>query len=190
MDDDEGDVRVRVDPSASHYHAGETAVFTISFTNTRLAPTPHTPRPSLSRTASEGQIGIYGRSRGHRKAISSVSEAKMARPPTSPGLRRSIPPPMPKYTPAASSSSLSRQPSTPRGLIGLRKQTNGESRLHPIRSLSVAITSHDAFHELVDTRDGYDGAVALNGSGTPTTPTIPRCESTLPSLYSELIFSP
>ncbi|KAG9125759.1 hypothetical protein FRC07_006318 [Ceratobasidium sp. 392] len=176
MDDEDGDVRVKVDPSASHYHAGETAVFTISFTNTRAAPTLQTPRPGLSRAASEGQMRIYGRTRGHRRAISSVSEAKMARPPTSPGLRRPTPPTsVPKYTPSSLGSSSSSQPSTPRqGLIGLRRQTNGESRLHPVHSLSVSITSHDAFRELVHSRDDYDDVVAVNGSGTPTTPVSQR----------------
>ncbi|KAG8698972.1 hypothetical protein FRC09_006912 [Ceratobasidium sp. 395] len=172
MDDDEGDVRVRVDPSASHYHAGETAIFTISFTNTRTTPTPHTPRPSLIRAASEGQMRIYGRTRGHRRAVSSVSEAKMARPPTSPGLRRpTTPAAAPKYIPSSLGSSASSQPSTPRqGLIGLRAEINGESRLHPLRSLSVSITSHDAFRELVRSRDDDDDVMAVNGSGTPTTP--------------------
>ncbi|KAG8723450.1 hypothetical protein FRC09_003296 [Ceratobasidium sp. 395] len=172
MDDDEGDVRVRVDPSASHYHAGETAIFTISFTNTRTTPTPHTPRPSLIRAASEGQMRIYGRTRGHRRAVSSVSEAKMARPPTSPGLRRpTTPAAAPKYIPSSLGASASSQPSTPRqGLIGLRKESNGESRLHPVHSLSVSITSHDAFRELVRSRDDDDDVMAVNGSGTPTTP--------------------
>ncbi|KAG8745444.1 hypothetical protein FRC10_007987 [Ceratobasidium sp. 414] len=183
MDDDGGDIRVRVDPGASHYHAGETAVFTISFTNTRSAPTPQTPRAGLSRTASEVQMGVYGRTRGHRRAISSVSEAKMARPPTSPGLRRPTPPAIPKYVPSALALSASPQPSTPRqGLIGFKKQANGEPRLH---SLSVSITSHDAFRELVHTGE----VMAVNGSGTPTTPVGSRRESTAFFLHRKLIFS-
>lgn len=175
MEEDEGDVRVTVDPSASHYHAGENATFTISFTNTRATPT-QTPRPAMPRAISDGQAGAYARSRGHRRAVSSVSEARMARPPTSPGLRRPTPPVPPKYSPSASTSSSTSPKASRQGLIGQRRLGNG-NRMHPLRSLSVAITSHSAFHELVDAQDEHDGVVALNGSGTPTTPTHPSRES-------------
>ncbi|KAF8760720.1 Rgp1 protein [Rhizoctonia solani] len=126
MDDDGGDVRVYVEPGASHYHAGEIATFTISFTNTRTVPTqtPQTIRPLIARRKSEDQINAYGRTRGHRKAFSSVSEARMARPPTSPGIRRVTPPPVAKYTPLTSSS-LSQPTVTRKGLIGVKKQSNG-----------------------------------------------------------------
>ncbi|KAF8603191.1 Rgp1-domain-containing protein [Ceratobasidium sp. AG-I] len=173
MEEDEGDVRVTVDPSASHYHAGENATFTISFTNTRHTPTPQTPRPPMSRTMSDGQSGAYARSKGHRRAVSSISEARMARPPTSPGLRRPTPPVPPKYSPLASTSSSTSPKATRQGLIGQRRLENG-NRTHPLRSLSVAITSHSAFRELVDAQDEDDDVVALNGSGTPTTPTHSR----------------
>ncbi|KAJ1310699.1 hypothetical protein OPQ81_009224 [Rhizoctonia solani] len=169
MDDDEGDVRVYVEPGASHYHAGELATFIISFTNTRVIPTqtpqtPQTTRPLIARTKSEDQIHAYGRTRGHRKAFSSISEARMARPPTSPGIRRVTPPPMAKYTPITSSS-LSQPSVTRKGLIGLKKQANGTVRSTTGRSLSIAIAPTGAL------RDGENNTVAVNGSGTPTTPT-------------------
>lgn len=188
MEEDEGDVRVTVDPSASHYHAGENATFTISFTNTRHTPTPQTPRPPMSRTMSDGQAGAYARSKGHRRAVSSISEARMARPPTSPGLRRPTPPVPPKYSPLASTSSSTSPKTTRQGLIGQRKMENG-NRTHPLRSLSVAITSHSAFRELVDAQDENDDVVALNGLGTPTTPTPSRRESIVCTLWPSLHFS-
>ncbi|ELU40813.1 Rgp1 domain-containing protein [Rhizoctonia solani AG-1 IA] len=164
MDDDGGDVRVYVEPGASHYHAGEIATFTISFTNTRTVPTqtPQTIRPLIARRKSEDQINAYGRTRGHRKAFSSVSEARMARPPTSPGIRRVTPPPVAKYTPLTSSS-LSQPTVTRKGLIGVKKQSNGTVSsviAAPGRSLSITIAP----------RNGEDGSLAINGNGTPTTP--------------------
>ncbi|CAE6464201.1 unnamed protein product [Rhizoctonia solani] len=164
MDDDGGDVRVYVEPGASHYHAGELATFTISFTNTRTAPTqtPQTVRPLIARTKSEDQINAYGRTRGHRKAFSSVSEARMARPPTSPGIRRVTPPAMAKYTPLTSSS-LSQPTVLRKGLIGVKKQINGTlptTVAAPGRPLSITISP----------RNGEDSAVAINGNETPTTP--------------------
>ncbi|KAF8741646.1 Rgp1 protein, partial [Rhizoctonia solani] len=164
MDDDGGDVRVYVEPGASHYHAGEIATFTISFTNTRTVPTqtPQTIRPLIARRKSEDQISAYGRTRGHRKAFSSVSEARMARPPTSPGIRRVTPPPVAKYTPLTSSS-LSQPTVTRKGLIGVKKQSDGivsSVITAPGRSLSITIAP----------RNGEDGALAINGNGTPTTP--------------------
>ncbi|KAG8758312.1 hypothetical protein FRC11_003892, partial [Ceratobasidium sp. 423] len=168
MDDDGGDVRVHVEPGASHYYAGEIATFTISFTNTRVVqsqtPQTQTARPLIARTKSEDQINAYGRAIGHRRAFSSVSEARMARPPTSPGIRRVTPPPMAKYTPLTSSS-LSQPTTTRKGLIGVKKQVNGVARSTPGRPLSIAIAPASAL------RDGEDNAVAVNGSGTPTTPT-------------------
>ncbi|EUC65684.1 Rgp1-domain protein [Rhizoctonia solani AG-3 Rhs1AP] len=166
MDDDGGDVRVYVEPGASHYHAGEIATFTISFTNTRVIPTqtPLAARPLMARTKSEDQINAYGRTRGHRKAFSSISEARMARPPTSPGIRRVTPPPMAKYAPLTSSS-LSQSTGTRKGLIGIKKPVNGAPRSTPGRPLSIAIAPVSAL------RDSENAAVAVNGSGTPTTPT-------------------
>ncbi|CAE6432200.1 unnamed protein product [Rhizoctonia solani] len=166
MDDDGGDVRVYVEPGASHYHAGEVATFTISFTNTRSIPTqtPQTTRPLIARRNSEDQILVYGRTRGHRKAFSSISEARMARPPTSPGIRRVTPPPMARYTPLTSSS-LSQPSITRKGLIGAKKQINDVPRSTPGRPLSIAIAPASAL------RDGEGSAIAVNGSGTPTTPT-------------------
>jgi hypothetical protein len=165
MDDDGGDVRVYVEPGASHYHAGEIATFIISFTNTRTVPsqTPQTIRPLIARTKSEDQINAYGRTRGHRKAFSSVSEARMARPPTSPGIRRVTPPPVAKYTPLTSSS-LSQPTVTRKGLIGAKKQTNGTVS-------SAAATPGHPLSITISPRNGEDSALAINGNGTPTTPT-------------------
>lgn len=171
---DEGDVRVYVDPSASHYHAGETATFTISFTNIQTGPvtgTPQAARTLIPRTRSEDQITMYGRSRGHRRAASSVSEARMARPPTSPGLRRLTPPTLPKYTPLTPSS-LSQPSTSKKGLIGATRHINGGPRPNSTPSLSIVVTQANAFRDI----NGSGGTTVLNGSDTPTTPTKNRCE--------------
>ncbi|EGN94146.1 hypothetical protein SERLA73DRAFT_78067 [Serpula lacrymans var. lacrymans S7.3] len=128
-------IRVVVTPAQSSYFAGEPFSVKITFTNTR---TPESPErsPSTSRT--------------HKRGAHSISSAPLARPPTSPGLPRTVVP-----RPLARSLSNDGDKPARKGLIGRDyTQRNGagtpdlleEKRqmlLAKTRSLSVDIPSHE-----------------------------------------------
>ncbi|KAF9007869.1 Rgp1-domain-containing protein [Cyathus striatus] len=80
---EDSSIRVVVIPSQSSYFAGEPFTVTITLTNTRTAEAEAGP----SRARPQGA--------GHRRGVHSISSAPLARPPTSPGTPRMVPPPPP-----------------------------------------------------------------------------------------------
>ena len=130
-------LRIVVTPSQSSYFAGETLSVTIAITNTRSLQAQVVP-PRSTHT--------------HKRSAHSVSSARLARPPTSPGLPKSpsnAPGPRP-YSPKPSAP-------TRKGLIGITPppghEPRGESvsaRRTPAKSLSVDIPSHELPKTLQD----------------------------------------
>jgi RAB6A-GEF complex partner protein 2 len=130
-------LRIVVTPSQSSYFAGETLSVTIAITNTRSLQAQVVP-PRSTHT--------------HKRSAHSVSSARLARPPTSPGLPKSPsnavgPRPYPPPKPSAP---------TRKGLIGITspdREPRGESvlaRRVAAKSLSVDIPSHELPKTLPD----------------------------------------
>jgi len=120
-------LRIAVTPSQSSYFAGEPLSVTITITNTRSPQAQVVPPRST-----------------HKRSAHSVSSARLARPPTSPGLPKSpsnAATPRP-YPPKSSAP-------TRKGLIGVTPPTNeprSESvsgRRIPVKSLSIDIPLHE-----------------------------------------------
>jgi hypothetical protein len=136
-------LRVVVTPSQSSYFAGEPLSVTITITNVRSPQAQVAPQRST-----------------HKRSAHSVSSARLARPPTSPGLPKSpvtaLPRPIPVKSPAP----------TRKGLIGTTPLRNGypdvscPERRVPARSLSVDIP----FHELPNSLPNGTKKVSLPGA--------------------------
>lgn len=133
-------LRIVVTPSQSSYFAGETLSVTIAITNTRSLQAQVVPPRSSTHT--------------HKRTAHSVSSARLARPPTSPGL----PPKSPLNV--AGPRPCPPKPPTPtrKGLIGgatspEHNELRGESvlaRRIAAKSLSVDIPSHELAKTLPD----------------------------------------
>ncbi|KAH9048818.1 Rgp1-domain-containing protein [Lactarius hengduanensis] len=119
-------LRVVVTPSQSSYFAGEPLSVTITITNVRSPQVQVAPPRST-----------------HKRSAHSVSSARLARPPTSPGLPKSpLTAPL-RHVPVKVSAP------TRKGLIGTAPPRNGcpdvscSERRVPARSLSVDIPFHE-----------------------------------------------
>jgi RAB6A-GEF complex partner protein 2 len=130
--DDTG-IRVVVTPTQSSYFAGEPFSVRITITNTR------------SKTAAAPPVA--GPSRTHKRAAHSISSAPLARPPTSPGLPRTIV--QTALHPTRQDESETVQDSRRRGLIGktqdgvsIRALAEKKRKTQP-RSLSVDVQVHE-----------------------------------------------
>lgn len=127
-------LRVLVTPSQSSYFAGEPLSVTITITNTR-SPQVQVVAPPRST---------------HKRSAHSVSSARLARPPTSPGL--------PKSPFSTLLRSAPPKPSAPtrKGLVGTTPPKNGSQsqsiseRRVAVRSLSVDIPPHEFPRSLQD----------------------------------------
>ena len=119
-------LRVVVTPSQSSYFAGEPLSVTITITNVRSPQAQVAPPRST-----------------HKRSAHSVSSARLARPPTSPGLPKSPLTAPPRHVPVKVSVP------TRKGLIGTAPPRNGcpdascTERRVPARSLSVDIPFHE-----------------------------------------------
>lgn len=119
-------LRVVVTPSQSSYFAGEPLSVTITITNVRSPAAQVAPPRST-----------------HKRSAHSVSSARLARPPTSPGLPKSPLTAPPRHVP------VSRSAPTRKGLIGTTPPRNGcpdvsgSERRVSARSLSVDIPFHE-----------------------------------------------
>jgi RAB6A-GEF complex partner protein 2 len=119
-------LRIVVTPSQSSYFAGEPLSVTITITNTRSPQSQVAPPRST-----------------HKRSAHSVSSARLARPPTSPGLPKTPSTPVSRQSPSKSS------PPTRKRLIGTATLANapsgdrsGEKRTSA-RSLSVDVPSQE-----------------------------------------------
>ncbi|KAH9177078.1 Rgp1-domain-containing protein [Lactarius sanguifluus] len=126
-------LRVVVTPSQSSYFAGEPLSVTITITNVRSPQAQVAPPRST-----------------HKRSAHSVSSARLARPPTSPGLPKSpLTAPL-RHVPVKVSAP------TRKGLIGTAPPRNGcpdvscSERRVPARSLSVDIPFHELFNSFPD----------------------------------------
>ena len=151
-------LRIVVTPSQSSYFAGETLSVTISITNTRSLQAQVVP-PRSTHT--------------HKRSAHSVSSARLARPPTSPGLPKSPsnavwPRPFPPKP----------SPPTRKGLIGItppEHEPRGESvlaRRIAAKSLSVDIPSHELPKTLPDDMK-LSSLRAMRRAGEPSPPPFP-----------------
>ncbi|KAI9509863.1 Rgp1-domain-containing protein [Russula earlei] len=126
-------LRVVVTPTQSSYFAGEPLSVTITITNTR-SPQAHVPPPRST----------------HKRSAHSVSSARLARPPTSPGLPKS-----PLNSPLRPVPPKSSAPTRKR-LVGTAPPGSGppreiiSHRRFSIKSLSVDIPSHELPDSLQD----------------------------------------
>ncbi|KAI0307460.1 Rgp1-domain-containing protein [Multifurca ochricompacta] len=148
-------LRIVVTPSQSSYFAGEPLTVTITIANTRSPQAQVAPPRST-----------------HKRNAHSVSSARLARPPTSPGLpRNSLTAPLRPALPKSSAP-------TRKGLIGTTPPDNGppdessssEKRIST-RSLSVDIPSHElpnSFYD--DTKVSLLRAARRAGQSSPRTP--------------------
>ena len=120
-------LRVVVTPSQSSYFAGEPLSVTITITNVRSPQTQVAPQRAT-----------------HKRSAHSVSSARLARPPTSPGLPKSPVTALPKPIPVKSSAP------TRKGLIGTVPLRNGCSdvSLSERRVLARSLSVDIPFHEL------------------------------------------
>jgi hypothetical protein len=120
-------LRIVVTPSQSSYFAGEPLLVTVTITNTRSPQAQVVPPRST-----------------HKRSAHSVSSARLARPPTSPGLPKS-----PSNAGAPRSYPPKSSAPTRKGLIGLslsENESRGEGvlgRRIPAKSLSVDIPLHE-----------------------------------------------
>jgi hypothetical protein len=129
-------LRIVVTPSQSSYFAGESLSVTIAITNTRSLQAQVVP-PRSTHT--------------HKRSAHSVSSARLARPPTSPGLPKSP-------SNAVGPRPYPPKPSAPtrKSLIGITSpghEPRGESvlaRRVAAKSLSVDIPSHELAKTLPD----------------------------------------
>jgi hypothetical protein len=121
-------LRIVVTPSQSSYFAGEPLTVTVTITNTRS--------PQASQVAPPRST--------HKRSAHSVSSARLARPPTSPGLPKN-----PLNTPLRQTPPKSSAP-TRKGLIGTAPPENGPpSESISERRLSAKSHSVDLqLHEL------------------------------------------
>ncbi|KAI0271663.1 Rgp1-domain-containing protein [Gloeopeniophorella convolvens] len=157
-------LRVVVTPSQSSYFAGEPLSVTITITNTRSPQAQVAPPRST-----------------HKRSAHSVSSARLARPPTSPGLPKS-PFTAPLRPTPPKDSTLTRK-----GLIGKAPLQNGvcsedSSQKHlTARSLSVDIPPHEianAFND--DTNKALLNATHRAGGRSPRIPSPLARTSTAP----------
>jgi len=127
-------LRVVVTPSQSSYFAGEPLSVTITITNTRSPQAPQVVPPRST----------------HKRSAHSVSSARLARPPTSPGLPKN-----PLNTPSRQTPPKSSAP-TRKGLIGTAPPENGPpsegvlARRFSSKSHSVDIQLHELPNSLQD----------------------------------------
>ncbi|KAH9964582.1 Rgp1-domain-containing protein [Russula dissimulans] len=174
-------LRIVVTPSQSSYFAGEPLSVTITITNTRSPQAQAAPpRPT------------------HKRSAHSVSSARLARPPTSPGL-----PKTPLNSPLRQAPPKSSIP-TRKGLIGTAPPGNGppcesiSQRRVSAKSLSLDIPAHELPNSLQDdakmlllhaTRRAGESSVLMNsslqlnfaGQSSPRTPSpLARSSSPVP----------
>lgn len=129
-------LRIVVTPSQSSYFAGEPLSVTITITNTRS--------PQASQVAPPRST--------HKRSAHSVSSARLARPPTSPGLSKNT-----LNTPLRQAPPKSSAP-TRKGLIGTAPPENGppseresiSQRRFSAKSLSVDIQPHELPNSIQD----------------------------------------
>ena len=123
-------LRVVVTPSQSSYFAGEPLSVTITITNTRSPQAPQVVPPRST----------------HKRSAHSVSSARLARPPTSPGLPKN-----PLNTPSRQTPPKSSAP-TRKGLIGTAPPENGppSERVLARRFASKSHSADIQLHELPD----------------------------------------
>ena len=149
-------LRIVVTPSQSSYFAGESLSVTIAITNTRSLQAQVVP-PRSTHT--------------HKRSAHSVSSARLARPPTSPGLPKSpsnAVGPRP-YPPKPS-------PPTRKSLIGITSpdhEPRGEgvsARRVAAKSLSVDIPSHELAKTLPDDTKIMSPLRAVRRAGEPQSP--------------------
>ena len=156
-------LRIVVTPSQSSYFAGETLSVTISITNTRSLLQAQVVPPPRSTTHT------------HKRSAHSVSSARLARPPTSPGLPKSpsnAVGPRP-YPPKPS-------PPTRKGLIGITSSPEHDgheprcagvlARRIAAKSLSVDIPSHELPKTLPDDMKMPSSLRAMRRAGEPVPP--------------------
>ncbi|KAH8101380.1 Rgp1-domain-containing protein [Cristinia sonorae] len=165
-------IHITVTPSQASYFAGETFSVTITITNVRSRESSPAPPRSASHSAS------------HKRGAHSVSSAPLARPPTSPTSRTTLPP-LAEGRKGNEGQSTSRR----RGLIGKRmNDMNGVAegagagkRPNLTKSLSLSIPPHELEAHLREDVKGKSPLRAVwNNESVPTTaPTSPRVSSPL-----------
>lgn len=138
-------IRVVVAPSQASYFAGEPFVVTITISNLRTPQSSATPR------------SVSNSPYAHKRGAHSVSYVPMARPPTSPGIRTTLP------TPSVRQSEETGAP-TRRGVIGRGHPPQGaqvlpqpeqlKKRPVPNKSLSVSIAAHELRDEVLQDPKG------------------------------------
>ncbi|KAI0045747.1 Rgp1-domain-containing protein [Auriscalpium vulgare] len=145
-------LRVVVTPSQSSYFAGEPLSVTITITNTRSPSQPHTARTP---------------GHGHTRSAHSVSSARLARPPTSPGLVRTPSTAIPKQGTQIKTQERVRKGLVGRGRAGEHDGVNGLKRRVPVKSLSVDILPSEVEEQLLreEGRRGLPGAVQKREDG-------------------------
>ena len=153
-------LRIVVTPSQSSYFAGETLSVTISITNTRSLQAQVVPPRSTTQT--------------HKRSAHSVSSARLARPPTSPGLPKS-----PSNAVGPRPCPPKPSPPTRKSLIGVttpkHEPRGGESvlaRRIAAKSLSVDIPSHELPKTLPDDMK-ISSLRAMRRAGEPPSPSTP-----------------
>ena len=158
-------LRIVVTPSQSSYFAGEPLSVTITITNTRSPQAQVVPPRST-----------------HKRSAHSVSSARLARPPTSPGLPKS---PSNAATPRPYAPPKSSAPPTRKGLIGVALPENAPpsesvaGRRVSAKSLSIDIPLHELPNSLPDDKMSALRAISRTGGAPLLLPLVLEINSSM-----------